>query len=352
VKVLLTHERFLPEWGGGGETIVYETARHLMRRGVDVRVLTTGDPAVRVYDGIPTERIPIHRYQMNLSASRIAERAGWADVLQTFNYHACWPSLQAGLRTEKPVVCGFLGLFGDAWVELKGRTLGPLFRSWEKHLVRLPFSRLCFLSEFSRRQAIALGSTETRSRVVCPGVALEAFGPREHKENLVLFVGKFSRRKGVYDVLEVARALPEYRFLMIGWGPEEDALRRLAPSNTTIERGEPGHPPVEAYARARVLLFPSRAETLGLVIPEAMASGCAVVSCVPVDFHGVRVEPGQVPDMIAGVRKLMADEGYFTDCSAANRESSRFYHWERYTDDLLQVYEQALGEPAGKAAAR
>jgi glycosyltransferase involved in cell wall biosynthesis len=344
VKVLLTHERFLPDWGGGGETIVYETARGLMSQGVDVRVLTTGDPAQREYEGIPTERIPVHRYRMNFAASLIALRAADADLVQTFNYHACWPSLVGGERAHRPVVCSFLGLFGDAWIDLKGKVMGPLFRAWERRMLKLPFFRLCFLSEYSRRQAISLGSLEQSTRAVCPGVALEHFRPAREKENLVLFVGKFSVRKGVYDVLEVARALPEYRFLMVGWGPEEEALRRLAPSNLTVQRGEAGRPPSDEYGRARVFLFPSRAETLGMVIPEAMASGCAIASCVPLDFHGVRFAPGGVAEMTAAVRRLMSDDGYFEECSEANLQASRFYSWTRYTAELLEVYEQALGD--------
>ncbi len=44
MKVLLTHERFAPDFAGGGEYVVLETARHLRQRGVDVQILTMGDP--------------------------------------------------------------------------------------------------------------------------------------------------------------------------------------------------------------------------------------------------------------------------------------------------------------------
>lgn len=350
MKVLLTHERFLPDWGGGGETIVYETARGLRSQGVDVRVLTTGDPAETEYAGVPTERLPMHRYRMNLASAHIARRAREADLVQTFNYHACWPSLRAGHAVRRPVICSFLGLFGDAWMDLKGRVWGPLFRAWERRMLMLPFHRLCFLSEFSRRQALALGAPESAAVTVCPGVALERFHPAGRKDRLVLFAGKFSVRKGVFDVIEVARALPGYEFLMVGWGPEEDALRRQAPPNVTIRRGESGTPPSAEYGRARVFLFPSRAETLGMVIPEAMASGCAIASCVPLDFHGVRFREGATGEMIEGVRRLMEDDAWFDECSRANLRAAEFYSWGRYTRELLALYEQTLGgAPRGVA---
>lgn len=351
MKVLLTHERFLPDWGGGGETIVFETARGLQSQGVDVHVLTTGDPARSEFAGIPTERLPVHRYRMNLASAHIARRARDADLVQTFNYHACWPSLRAGRAVERPVVCSFLGLFGDAWIDLKGRMLGPLFRAWERRMLLLPFHRLCFLSEFSRRQAIALGAPEPGTVTVCPGVALEQFRPAVRKDRLILFAGKFSVRKGVFDVLEVARALPAYEFLMVGWGPAEDTLRREAPPNVTVRRGEAGAPPSEEYGRARVFLFPSRAETLGMVIPEAMASGCAIASCVPLEFHGVRFRSGATGEMIEGVRRLMEDDAWFEECSRANLRAARFYSWSRYTEELLALYEQALGNRRRGASA-
>src|SRR5580693_4467204 len=59
MKVLLTHHYFPPDFAGGGEYVVLETARGLLQRGVDVRVLTTGDPRITEYEGIPTVRLPI-----------------------------------------------------------------------------------------------------------------------------------------------------------------------------------------------------------------------------------------------------------------------------------------------------
>ena len=75
MNVLLTHERFLPDFGGGGERIVYETARHLMRRGVQVRVVTTGDPRVTADGGVPNVRLPVSRYRFNLALRTILDHA-------------------------------------------------------------------------------------------------------------------------------------------------------------------------------------------------------------------------------------------------------------------------------------
>ena len=67
MKVLITHEKFMPDFAGGGEKLVYEMAKNLQRKGVDVKVLTTGNPKITEYDGIPTIRLPINRFLMNFA---------------------------------------------------------------------------------------------------------------------------------------------------------------------------------------------------------------------------------------------------------------------------------------------
>ena len=58
MKVLITHELFLPDFHGGGEEVVYRMAKSLQEEGVEVKVLTVGDPKIKVYDGKPTIRLP------------------------------------------------------------------------------------------------------------------------------------------------------------------------------------------------------------------------------------------------------------------------------------------------------
>ena len=120
MNVLLTHERFLPDFGGGGEQIVYETARHLLRRGVQVRVLTTGDPRTTAYGGVPTVRLPISRYRLNGAVRAIVDEARTADLIHTCTYHASLPSLLAGKWLGKPVLCQVLALFHEGWKEMRG----------------------------------------------------------------------------------------------------------------------------------------------------------------------------------------------------------------------------------------
>ncbi|NNC77121.1 MAG: glycosyltransferase family 4 protein, partial [Woeseiaceae bacterium] len=177
MKILICHERYEPDFGGGGEIVVHRTALLLRDLGHDVSVITSGDPSLRCYEDIPTQRLPISRYRFNLAAAKVAEAAGSADLIQTFNYHACLPALAAGRRTGKPVVCGVLGLFGNAWRDMRGPIQSKFYQAWERYLLCRPYTRIFFLSEFSRQLGLSLGVRPERTFVASPGVDTELFHP-------------------------------------------------------------------------------------------------------------------------------------------------------------------------------
>lgn len=352
LRVLVTHERFLPDFAGGCEYGVFHLARGLQRRGAEVRVLTTGNPALHEYGGLETLRLPIHRYRMNLEADRIAEEARDVDIIQTANYHAALPSFVAGRRLNKPVVLLVTALCGDAWLEMRGAVVGRAYSAWERFLMRRPFSRIVFPSDHALQMGVKMGVPTGRSVMIPPGIELHKFRPaptRPQRSN-VLFVGKFERRKGIYDILETARVLPEIPFRMLGWGPEEKHLRQAAPPNLTIENAPPGGVMdsgdmrlPQAFAGASIFFLPSRAESFGLVLVEAMASGCAIVSSVPLEFEGVAVRPGDIASMVNGIGRLWADPERLAHMGRRNAEMASRYDWDKFTPRLLDTYEQVLG---------
>jgi glycosyltransferase involved in cell wall biosynthesis len=352
MRVLVTHERFLPDFCGGCEYAVYQMARHLQRRGVELRVLTTGNPAHSEYDGIPTRRLPIHRYRMNLAVEEVTDCARGVDVIQTSNYHACLSSLIAGRSLRKPVVLLVTALFQEAWTETRGLLLGSAYAGWERFLMRLPFSRIVFPSEYSRQLGVRIGVCPRRSVVNSPGVDLEKYGPAPQKDDAVLFVGKFDRRKGIFDILAAAQALPHIPFRLVGWGPEAEAVRKAAPANVELIELPAGAVTREcdaeklrkAFADAPIFFLPSKAETLGLVVIEAMASGCAVVSTVPLEYQGASVAAGDVSGMVEAIRALSADRPKTAEMGRRNMELAKFYNWDRFTDSLLDLYTQVLEE--------
>jgi len=107
----------------------------------------------------------------------------------------------------------------------------------------------------------------------------------DEDETVVLALGQQTPRKGIYDFLELAARMPDVIWVWVGGFP----YGRLSKDYARIEREKrkasenvvfTGFVPdvTEAYSGADLFFFGSRAETFGLVILEALASGLPVAA--------------------------------------------------------------------------
>lgn len=348
LRVLLTPERFVPDIAGGGEPWLADLTRHLHARGVDVRVLTSGDPRLTHFEGVPTTRLPIHRYRLNLALGAITRLARGVDLIHTFSYNACLPSWLAGRRTGRPVVLTGIAFFGDTWKEMKGPIVGGAFMAFERLVLTRPYARTIFLSDHTRELGVSMGVVRTRTAVIEPAIDLGAFTPAPEKEDVVLFVGKLEVRKGIREVLAAATALPSVRFRLLSYGGDS-GFRSGAPPNVEFHSLEPGPKLAQAYARARLFVLPTKAEGFPLSLVQAMASGCAVVSTLPVEFAGARVRPGSVSDLVSAIGTLWPRREESLAMGRRNRELAARYGWDRTTESLISLYREVLDERARRA---
>ncbi len=344
MKVLVVHEAFAPEFRGGGEVVMLETARQLMLRGVSVQVLTTGDPAIREYEGIATRRLPYSRYRFNCAAREVARSARDADVIITATYHGCLPALLGGERIDKPVVCIVLALFREIWKDMRGPFLGRFFEQWERYLVTRSYDRWLFISDYSREIGTSMRIPADKTVVSYPGIALESYGSAAVKDDVVFVTGKLDYRKGILEILEAARDLPEVRFRIMGWGDKEAQIRAQAPTNIEFIPFERGARLREMFGRALIFLFPSKGETFGIALVEAMASGCAVISSVPLPFEGIRIDPADPAGLRAAIRKLWQDRAGCRQMGQRNHQLAQQYSWARYTDGLMACLDDVCSE--------
>ncbi|MDA8335464.1 MAG: glycosyltransferase [Peptococcaceae bacterium] len=102
-----------------------------------------------------------------------------------------------------------------------------------------------------------------------------------------LFVGRLGREKNLEFLLRsfalVSAARPDAVLVLIGGGPEEEAIRKMTGQmgleDRVIFTGLLAYEDVgRCYAGADVFVFPSLTETQGLVIGEAKAAGLPVVA--------------------------------------------------------------------------
>ncbi len=339
MKVLITHELFPPDISGGGEKLVLEMAQRLRQRGVEVKVLTTGNPEIKEYGGIPTKRLGINRYLMNFAVFSILKEARDVDLIQTYNYNACFSSWLAGKILRKPVICFAFGLYGKRWLKMRGWIKGTISRIVEKIQLNRSYDKLIFLTPFSLEWAREAGISLKKATIIPPGLDLSNFKP-DKKEPYVLFCGKFVMQKGVYDLLKVAKSLPNIKFVLMGWGEEEEKMRKSASKNVEFSNltQKSGKLFFEMYSKAAVFFLPSCGETFGLVLVEAMASGCPVVSTIPLGFEGFVVKSGDTEEMAKRIKYLMENPNISEKMGLKNIQLAKKYNWDEFIDNLIKVY--------------
>lgn len=157
-------------------------------------------------------------------------------------------------------------------------------------------------------------------------------GPRDYagiERPLYLYVGRLAIEKNLDAFLKLK--LPGTKWV-IGDGPMRAALEKRYPDVYFLGI-KPQDRLAPYYNCADVLVFPSRTDTFGLVMLEAMACG------VPVAAFPVEGPKDVVADGKSGVLK----ESLFSACLRAlrlNRDEVRqhalAYSWEAATDQFLQ----------------
>lgn len=178
--------------------------------------------------------------------------------------------------------------------------------------------------------------------------------------HLLLFVGRLRYYKGVDVLLRALVQVPGAVLLVVGAGPMKQAWEALARDLGLGPRVHfLGDVPAEAlpahYAAADLFILPatSRAEAMGLVLVEAMATGVPVISTELgtgtsyVNQHGVTglvVPPGDVTALTAAIDTLLADprrrERMGRRAQARVRQE---FDAAMMAERVLEVYTRALG---------
>lgn len=111
----------------------------------------------------------------------------------------------------------------------------------------------------------------------------------------LLYAGRISREKGVLDLPQIFQqiraAIPNVRLLIAGDGPALKKLRRQLPEAEYLG-WVPSDQMAQVYQQADLLLLPSRFDTFGCVVLEALSTGLPVVAYAskgPADI----IQPGR-----------------------------------------------------------
>jgi glycosyltransferase involved in cell wall biosynthesis len=221
------------------------------------------------------------------------------------------------------------------------------FPEYLNHLVGVPEAiTYQFLKWFHSRSSAMMVATPSLERELLDrgfnvairrwsrGVDLSIFRPRPetetgYKRPVLLYVGRVSHEKGVDDFLKLN--VPGTKFV-VGDGPARASLERQYPSAVFFGYRK-GQELGEIYASADLFVFPSKTDTFGVVVIEALASGLPVAAYPvtgPADII-TSEKFGALDDDLGKAVERALSSGVPEECAAEGRK----YTWEHCTQQFL-----------------
>jgi glycosyltransferase involved in cell wall biosynthesis len=185
-------------------------------------------------------------------------------------------------------------------------------------------------------------STEDVAFVYCGRLAVE--------KNLLLLMEAFHRIRD-----------PHARLLLIGDGPLRSQLAANAGQRVIFTGYRQGEELARLYASADIMVFPSRTETFGNVILEAMASGLPVIGfrtpgpqdIITDGLTGLLVAEPSAPALFRAMAHFLSHPEEIRRCGTEARTHARRQSWQQINEVLRRAYQESLtvSAPQGHRAA-
>ncbi|WP_400163229.1 1,4-alpha-glucan branching protein domain-containing protein [Brevibacillus sp. TJ4] len=386
-RVLMLSWEFPPDVIGGLGKAVYDLARHLVRLGQEVHVLTAASGS-RVGKDI-VEGIHVHRVRPYLALEK-EDFLHWVFQLNLAMVDEAQHLYRNGLRPN--VIHAHDWLVGWAGMELRERWSRPLvttvhatehgrnqgihtvlqqrIHECEELLVHRS-DRVIVCSQYMREEVQRLfAASGEKLHLIYNGVELpdepsEAWCDKarvwrqelcQGSGPLLFFVGRLVREKGCHVLLEALPELvgefPGLTLVIAGKGPMRGELEQLS-ERLGIAQHVRFLGFVEDWQRnmlfriADIAVFPSLYEPFGIVALEAMSYGTPLVvadtgglrEIVRHQENGMTIYAGDVQSLVNQVRWLLHQPQMRAHMATVAKEDvRRTYNWAHLAQQTAQLY--------------
>lgn len=174
----------------------------------------------------------------------------------------------------------------------------------------------------------------------------------------LVYVGRLHPLKGIKEFATAFERLQDLKveFIIIGDGPEKNALRSLAARDRRIRLlgALPHNEVLHWLTQTNIFVFPSYYEGFGLALLEAMATGHAcVVRDIPVMEEVLGREAGVLCTDVNAMREAIADlvtnsEKRF-ELQMRAKMRAREFSWQKSARILLDVYNKVAEGSCGSS---
>ncbi|HEY4340063.1 MAG TPA: glycosyltransferase family 4 protein [Steroidobacteraceae bacterium] len=360
---------------GGLELVAARLVEEFAQRGIEVHWISSDTEVTPPDFGQQVRHFPIRTWNIierltqlpyplwsPLSLPYLWRAIGAADAVHIHEHlyaGSIAALLIARLRHRPVIITQHMGALG-----LPNRTLTVLYESGAKTLGRILFplaARTVFISANVRhffrqdanpRSCLIFNGTDTELFSAAPGQSSsrQKLGiPAEAK--VVLFVGRFVRKKGLRILRQLAQRHPEVFWMIIGSGPENPQDWGL--SNVRVY-GRVNHDNLpDHYRAADLLLLPSAGEGFPLVVQEALCCGTGVLStdevgsaCPPAsEMIRTCTTPRDGFDVNTWSQALndaLSDSDYMQSREARSRAARALWSWNSCAEAYLRLFREII----------
>jgi glycosyltransferase involved in cell wall biosynthesis len=367
LRIAIVTETFLPKIDGI-VTRLCATLQHLRRMGHIVEVIAP--KGVQEFEGIPVHGIPGFKFPLYPDLKAAIPNTDVSRLLRRFQ-----PDL---IHAVNPAMLGVSAFFASTSQHV------PLVVSYHTNVPKyLQYYGLGFLESLMwwgtrlgyNRADLILATSQAmqaeldkhgirRAQLWQRGVDTELFHPKRAtrqmrerlteghpQDTLLLYLGRLSAEKEVERCRDILAAFPQVRLALVGDGPRRHKLEEhFAGTPTHFAGFLRGADVAEALASADACYLPSRTETLGLVLLEAMAAGCPVVApraggiteIVRDGVTGYLYDPNDPNAAVEAHRKLVLDAAHRMQLSRQARADTEQWGWAAATRQLEQHYRRVM----------
>jgi glycosyltransferase involved in cell wall biosynthesis len=359
---------FPPEDGIG--YYVYNLSRELVRKGHNVTIITRGQLGKThksIFDQIEVYQVsflplyPFHTVIQGIFIKRLLKKIG--KNFDIIHYHT---PLVPKINAEIPTITTVHTLSNAETKSIE--SVDPYFILYRLQSMVSYFVELRLLKSTDKITCVSSSvANELNGYKVDPeGVQITGNGvdscnfiPDRSERNIepyLLYVGRLSYRKGLFDFIECANIIldryPNVHCKIVGKGPlynkvsqeiEKSANKNRIQLLGYVERGEL----IRLYQNAAVYVLPSYYEGLPTTMLEAMSCGIPVVAtsvsgnvdAIESGKNGLLV-PAKSPEALANAVSFILDNEKASDDLAKNARATieQKFTWDAISDKYIQVY--------------
>ncbi len=351
MNICMLSELFYPYNLGGAERRFIEVAKRMAKKH-DVTVYALrlfGQPSREIWENVSIVRVglphPLHKralmQMLSYKTPFLRSVSSSYDIIHSNQGMASFAGCLSFIK--KPVIATFHDIFWRDWPKYFKFPFSYTGKCYELLWSKLKYGRIIANSMQTREKLMRLGFRSPVS-VIYSGIDLKRIkAVRPVKSSGAVYVGRLVGYKNIDRLIKVFNATGN-ELKIIGSGPEEARLKKMANPNVKFLGYLPEDEKIAHMKGAQLFINPSKTEGMGLALLEAMACGTPVMAhdlpcyrefCTPENAVLCEITEKNVSSLIDSSQRL-------NKLSINGVKTAKQFDWDVITEKIQKIHEEAL----------